>query len=117
MGSPRTGRRGSLPALRRTFRRRELVARPPEPAADNLLAKKLRHERSQADDVGDGVAVPALGQHADADDAANVSSGRMQRPAELAGELIEPLRIDGSSLRVARPVELSDRVEGEPHPA
>ena len=95
----------------------EVVARPTQPAPDDLLAEQLRHERAQPDDVRDRVAVPALGEHPDADDAAHVAARRMQRPVELLRQLLEPLRIDRPPLRVCRPLALPDGVEREPHPA
>ena len=54
------------------------VAHPPQGAADDLLAEELRAEGADAEDVGDGVGVPAFGEHRDADDALDVL-------AELAG--------------------------------
>ena len=47
-------------------------------AADHLLAQKLRPEGADAENVRDGVDVPAFGEHRDADDAADLF-------AELAG--------------------------------
>ena len=41
-------------------------------AADHLLAQELAAERAHAEDVGDGVGVPALGEHRDRDDAADL---------------------------------------------
>ena len=69
------------------------IACPAKSSADHLLAKKLRHEGSQPDDVGDGVAIPALGQHANADDAANIAARRVKRAVELFGELRKSFRI------------------------
>ena len=54
------------------------VAHAAQGAADDLLAEQLRAEGPHAEDVGDGVGVPALGEHRDADDALDVL-------AELAG--------------------------------
>ena len=54
------------------------VAHAAQGAADHLLAQKLRAEGADAEDVGDGVGVPALGEHGDADHALDVL-------AELAG--------------------------------
>ena len=54
------------------------VAHAAQGAADDLLAEKLRAEGADAEDMGDGVGVPALGEHRDADDALDVF-------AELAG--------------------------------
>ena len=41
-------------------------------APDHLLAQELRAEGAHAEDVGDGVGVPAFGQHRDADHALDV---------------------------------------------
>ena len=71
-----------------------LVVAPPQPAAHDLLAQQLGHERPQPDDVGDRVAVPSLGQHAHRHDAPDVPAGRMERPFQPRGELLEPLGID-----------------------
>ena len=54
------------------------VAHPSQAAADHLLAEKLRAEGPDAENVGDGVGVPSLGEHGDADHALDVF-------AELAG--------------------------------
>ena len=54
------------------------VAHPSQAAADHLLAEQLRAEGADAQNVGDGVGVPALGEHRDADHALDVL-------AELAG--------------------------------
>ena len=51
---------------------RGVVAEAAERAADDLLAEERGAEGAQAEDVGDGVGVPALGQHADRDDAADL---------------------------------------------
>ena len=48
------------------------IAHAPQGAADDLLAEKLGAERADAEDVGDGVGVPAFGEHRDADDAFDV---------------------------------------------
>ena len=76
----------------------DLVARPPQASADDLLAEELRHERPQADDMRHRVAVPALGEHAHADDAAHVAAGRVQRPLELLGQILESFGVDRSAL-------------------
>ena len=55
----------------------QIVGLAAQRAADDLLAKKLRAEGADAEDVGDGVGVPPLGEHRDRDDAAD-------RLAELA---------------------------------
>ena len=47
-----------------------------ERTADHLLAEKLRAERADAEDVGDGPGVPALGEHGNGDDAPNRSAER-----------------------------------------
>ena len=56
----------------------QVVGLAAQRAADDLLAQKLRAEGADAEDVGDGVGVPALGEHRDGDDAADGA-------AELAG--------------------------------
>jgi hypothetical protein len=43
-------------------------------AAGDLLAQQLRAEGAQPHDVGDGVGVPAFGQHGHGDDAADVGA-------------------------------------------
>ena len=42
-----------------------LVGAAAQAAADDLLAQELGAERADAEDVGDGVGVPALGEHRD----------------------------------------------------
>ena len=56
----------------------QVVGLAAQRAADDLLAQELRAEGADAEDVGDGVGVPAFGEHRDRDDAAD-------RAAELAG--------------------------------
>ena len=92
------------------------VAGSAQPSADDLFAQQLRHERPEPDDVGDGVAVPSLGQHPHADDAAHVPAGRMEGPFELPCQRLEPFRVEGSTLPVPRPVGLPDGVERQTHP-
>ena len=58
----------------------ELIGLAAQGAADHLLAEELRAEGADAQDVGDGVRVPALGQHRDRDDAADL----LAEPALLA---------------------------------
>jgi hypothetical protein len=50
----------------------QLVGLPPQGAPDHLLAEELGAERTHAQDVGDRVRVPALGQHRHRDDAADL---------------------------------------------
>ena len=50
------------------------VAHAPEPAADDLLAQELGAERPDAEDVRDVIGVPTLGEHRNADHAADVSA-------------------------------------------
>ena len=52
----------------------QVVGLPAKRAADHLLTQELGAEGPDAEDVGDGVRVPALGQHGDGDDAADASS-------------------------------------------
>ena len=56
----------------------QVVGLAAQGAADDLLAQKLRAEGANAENVGDGVGIPALGEHRDGDDAADGA-------AELAG--------------------------------
>ena len=93
-----------------------LVTRPTQSSAHDLLAEQLRHERPQADDVGDRAAIPALGKHAHADDAPHVSTGWVEGAIELLGQFLEAVGVDRPALAIARPVGLAHGVEGEPHP-
>ena len=88
----------------------------PKPAPDDLLAKQLRHEGAQADNVCHRVAVPSLRQHADANDAAHVPPGWMERSLQLFRQLFESLRIDRPALFIAGPACLSDCIQRKPHP-
>ena len=56
----------------------QVVGLAAQRAANDLLAQELRAEGADAEDMGDGVGVPALGEHRDRDDAADGA-------AELAG--------------------------------
>ncbi len=56
----------------------EFVGLAAQAAADDLLAKELGAEGADTEYVGDGVRIPALGEHGDGDDAADLA-------AELAG--------------------------------
>ena len=56
----------------------EVVGLAAQRAADDLLAQELGAEGANAEDVGDGVGVPAFGEHRDGDDAADGA-------AQLAG--------------------------------
>ena len=94
----------------------QFITRAPEAAADDLFAKKLRHERSQPDDVRHCAAVPSLREHPHADDAVDVAAGRMKRAAELLCQLFKAFRIDRRSLLVSRPRNLTDGVQREAHP-
>ena len=58
----------------------EVVGLAAQRAADHLLAEELRAEGAHAEHVGDGVGVPALGEHRDRDDAADL----LAEPAGLA---------------------------------
>ena len=49
----------------------QVVGLAAQRAADDLLAQELGAEGADAEDVGDGVGVPALGEHRDGDDAAD----------------------------------------------
>ena len=50
----------------------QVVGLAAQRAADDLLAQKLGAEGAHAEHVGDGVGVPAFGQHGDGDHAADV---------------------------------------------
>ena len=56
----------------------QVVGLAAEGAADDLLAQQLRAEGADAENVGDRVGIPALGEHGNRDDAADGA-------AELAG--------------------------------
>ena len=58
----------------------QVVGLAAQRAADDLLAEQLGAEGAHAQDVGDGVGVPAFGEHGDRDDAAD----RVAEPAVLA---------------------------------
>ena len=81
----------------------QVVGLPAQRAADHLLAEELRAEGAHAEDVRDGVGVPALGQHRDRDDAAD----RAAKPAVLADrvhDLAQQLLVgDVLGLRARRP--------------
>ena len=49
----------------------QVVGLAAQGAADHLLAEELGAEGADAENVGDGVGVPALGEHGDRDDAAD----------------------------------------------
>ena len=49
----------------------QVVGLAAQRAADDLLAEELRAEGADAEDVGDGVRVPAFGEHRDGDHAAD----------------------------------------------
>ena len=52
----------------------QIVGLAAQRAADDLLAQELGAEGADAEDMGDGVGVPALGEHRDGDDAADRSA-------------------------------------------
>jgi len=54
--------------------RGESVALAAKGAASDLLAEKLGVEGADADDVSDGIGIPALGEHRDGDDAADIGT-------------------------------------------
>ena len=56
----------------------QVVGLAAQRAPDDLLAQKLRAEGANAENMGDGVGIPAFGEHRDGDDAAD-------RTAKLAG--------------------------------
>ena len=47
------------------------VAYAPKSATYDLLTEKLSAEGSDAEDMGDGIRVPTLGEHGDGDDTAD----------------------------------------------
>ena len=49
----------------------QIVGLAAQRTANDLLAQKLRAEGANAQNVGDGVGIPALGEHGDRDDAAD----------------------------------------------
>src|SRR5436190_11970521 len=51
-----------------------IVTCSPQTTPDHLLAQQLRHEWSQSDDVRNCVAIPPFGEHADADDASDITT-------------------------------------------
>ncbi|MGA7263084.1 MAG: hypothetical protein WBX30_19625 [Stellaceae bacterium] len=64
---------------------------PAQRAADDLLAQQLRAESPDAENVGHGVRVPALGQHRHRDDAADAlaeAAGFADRVHDLAQKIL-----------------------------
>ena len=94
-----------------------IVVAAAQAAPDDLLAKQLRHKRAQADNVGDGVAIPALGEHADAHDATHGAPRRSDRTAEFSRQFHETVGIYLAPGAVARPFVFADGVESPAHPA
>ena len=69
----------------------QVVRLATERAADHLLAEKLRAEGADAEDVGDGVGVPAFGEHGDRHDAADAGAELVllaDRVHDLAQQLL-----------------------------
>ena len=67
------------------------VGHAPQATTDDLLAEELGREGAHAEDVGDGVGVPALGEHRDADDAADLLAqlaGLADRVHDLAQQVL-----------------------------
>src|SRR5580692_2996079 len=56
----------------------QFVAGTSQTTAYDLFTKQLRHERSQSDDVGYCVAIPAFCKHPHAYDASDIAAGRVQ---------------------------------------
>ena len=75
----------------------QVVGLPAQAAADHLLAQQLGAEGAHAEDVGDGVGVPSLGQHGDGDDAAHLS-----RPGGPSGRPCSSPRAAARSSRSPR---------------
>ena len=71
----------------------DVVGGAAKPAADHLFAQQLAGEGAQAHDVGHGLGVPPLGQHADRDHVLNPFAGtaraahRIDLPAQQLGPL------------------------------
>src|ERR1017187_8988472 len=92
------------------------VTGPAKTPADHLLARELRHERTQPDDVRYRAAIPALGKHSDADDATNIAARRMSIPLVFVGKVREAFGINLPALGIRRPRRLADGIEREAHP-
>src|ERR1019366_8874428 len=56
----------------------QFVAGTSQTATNHLLTEQLRHERSQTNDVGHRVAIPALREHSDADDTSDITARRVK---------------------------------------
>ena len=78
----------------------QLVRLAAQRAADDLLAEELGAEGADAEDVGDGVRVPALGEHRDGDDAAD-GAAELARLADRVHDLAQQLLV-GEVRRPAR---------------
>src|SRR5208337_5070906 len=94
----------------------DFVVRSAQSTSHDLLAQQLRHERPESNDVCHRVAVPSLGQHPYAHDAAHVAPRRMQCACEFFGEFLEAFRVDRSTLPVLWPFCFAHRVERQAHP-
>ncbi len=70
----------------------QVVGLAAQRATDDLLAEELRAEGADAEDVGDGVGVPAFGQHRDRDDAAD-GAAELARLADGVHDLAEQLLV------------------------
>ena len=66
----------------------QVVGLAAQGAADDLLAQQLRAEGADAEDVGDGVGVPAFGEHRNRDDAAD-GAAELSRLADRVHDLAE----------------------------
>ena len=77
----------------------EFVAGTAQATPDHLFAKQLRHERAYTDNVRHRIAIPALGEHSDAHDAAHVAARWVQRSVQLLGKLFESLWVNWATLR------------------
>ncbi len=84
------------------------VAAPSQPAPDDLLAQQLAAERADAEHMGDRVGVPALGEHRDGHDAADVLA-ELARLADRVHRLAQEVAVGelvGVGTGVAREVRL-----------
>ena len=78
----------------------QLIGLAAQAAADHLLAQELGAEGADAEDVGDGVGVPAFGQHRHRDDAADLLA-EPARAADGVHHLAQQLAV--ADLRPAPP--------------
>jgi hypothetical protein len=68
-----------------------LVGIAPQAPAHDLLAQQLGAEGADAEDVGDGVGVPAFGQHGDGDDTTHLAAEPIlagYQPIDMSAEAL-----------------------------